>query len=313
MERLLGYDSGELFNLDVSQTYLHKKDREKFQAEIGKTGQVENYQAILRKKDGTPILCLISASAWDAEGRPGGYCGFIREGKQVTAAFKSFHGQWAQALKDASFFRRAFCDELLERVSQNPETDPFESGMRDATILTLKVRELNSLLTSLDAARFSGLMNDLLTDVMDLVYGHGGTVYRLSGEGFSAAFGCPISSGKDALRAAEAAMEIDQYLQTFNDVRPDYLRDPVSVGVGLASGKVFSGVMGSIRRQEYVVVGEAETHSAKLSLFSGRSGRTVLLDEATSKLISPNVCCTRVGQFTAQLSGEPAPLYGFAR
>jgi adenylate cyclase len=125
-----------------------------------------------------------------------------------------------------------------------------------------------------------------------------------------ATFGAPVSTGQDALNAVEAAQKIYDYLRTFNDVRPDYLSEPVRAGLGLATGMVFAGVIGSIRRQEYTVLGDAVNVASRLEDLTRRSPEKILMDEATYNEIKDAHPCRKV--FFGHVRGRAGsiPIYG---
>jgi len=152
-------------------------------------------------------------------------------------------------------------------------------------VLFFDIRGSSAIAEYLESGLFASMLSDILTDVMDLIYGNHGSVNKLLGDGLMATFGCPISHDNDALNAVRAAVQIREYLSTFNDVRPDYLRDDVRAGIGIATGKVFSGVIGSIRRQEYTVLGDAVNVASRLESSTKSLGEEILVDENTHTLV----------------------------
>lgn len=83
------------------------------------------------------------------------------------------------------------------------------------------------------------MLSDILTDVMYLIYGNHGSVNKMLGDGLMASFGCPISYDNDAFNAVHTAVQIREYLSTFNDVRPYYLHNNVRAGIGIGRSLIF--------------------------------------------------------------------------
>lgn len=176
------------------------------------------------------------------------------------------------------FFSRDFLDQVLEeKISHN-----LGGERLPATILFLDIRNSTSIAEQIDPAVFSQFLSEIFTDVMDLVYGNHGSVNKLIGDGLLATFGCPVRTEKPALDAMHCALAIRDYMATFNEVRPDYLKEPVKIGIGIATGVVFAGNTGSVRRMEYTVLGDAVNIASRLESLTKFAGVDIFLDGATA-------------------------------
>ena len=134
----------------------------------------------------------------------------------------------------------------------------------------------------------------LFTDLMDLVYSYNGSVNKIMGDGLLVTFGAPVSGGHDALNAVQCAIKIREYIASFNDIRPSYLERPVEAGVGIATGRVFAGNIGSNRRMEYTVLGDAVNVAARLESLTKLARVDNLVDGDTFNKVKSAVNAKRV-------------------
>ncbi|HNX57965.1 MAG TPA: adenylate/guanylate cyclase domain-containing protein [Spirochaetota bacterium] len=291
MEKLLGYEPGGLMKAGVKATLDSDKDRGIFQETIEREGSVHNYQMTMRRKDGTPLFCLVDAVVWKEDGAVIGYHGIVKTRDDIVDAFQRYflklkeeksliRKERRSLVSDSRLVMTYISEDLIEYIQQTGE-NPFVNRRRVATVLFFDIRGSSAIAESLESERFASILSDILTDVMDLVYGNHGSVNKLLGDGLMATFGCPITHGDDAYNAVQAAVRIREYLSTFNDVRPDYLRDPVRAGIGIATGSVFSGVIGSVRRQEYTVLGDPVNVASRLESSTKSLGEEILVDQKT--------------------------------
>ncbi len=198
-----------------------------------------------------------------------------------------------------SHFGQAAIDELLGR-----DVAADTGRIVRATILFFDLRNSTGIAEQIPPGTFSSFLNELFTDIMDLIYGNGGSVNRLIGDGILATFGCPESTGRDARNAALTALQIRDYLSTYNEVRPSFLLDPVAAGLGLATGPVFMGLIGSVRRREYSIVGDAVNLAARLESLTKRGPFGILIDGETKTAAGPDFITRRVR--VSQIRGKKA-------
>jgi len=151
-----------------------------------------------------------------------------------------------------------------------PEGDAaprLESRRLEATVLFCDLRGFTTLSERLEAEQVIAVLNRYLEAVSTAVFAHGGTVVSYQGDGVMAVFGAPLPQQDHAVRAFAAAREIlDDALPRFNAwlMEERLAEGPLDAGIGLNTGQVMSGLVGSERRVEYAAVGDATNVAARL-------------------------------------------------
>lgn len=181
----------------------------------------------------------------------------------------------------------------------------------EATVLFCDLRGFTTLSERLEAEQVIAVLNRYLDAVSGAVFSHGGTVVSYQGDGVLAVFGAPLPQEDHAARALAAAREIlDEALPRFNDWLLEQRLDgqPLDVGIGLNSGPVMSGLVGSERRVEYAAVGDATNVAARLQALGrdGAGGRLFVADSTHRQLGAAADGLRRRG--TVELRGRREPV-----
>jgi PAS domain S-box-containing protein len=312
MEVLLGYERGALLGMEVIDIFDSQLDRGPYQEIIEKQGVVHQYPLVLKRRDATPLPCVIDAITWQEGNLILGYHGLIRTRMELVESFVAFFNQLKEErrqirkqrkhmITDTMLLNQYLGEDIIDYIRKTG-TNPLGTKKQKVTVLFFDIRNSTGIAEKLEPEIFAEFLNDILKDIMDLVYGCKGSVNKLTGDGLMATFGAPLQTGQDALNAVDAAQEIYHYLRTFNDVRPEYLKEPVTAGIGIATGTVFAGVIGSVRRQEYTVLGDAVNVASRLENLTRRSAEKVLMDEATYHEAGKVFPCRKA--FTGRVRGR---------
>jgi class 3 adenylate cyclase len=208
-------------------------------------------------------------------------------------------------ISDAMLLNRYVGEDIIDYIRKTGR-DPLRTKKQKVTVLFFDIRNSTGIAEKLAPETFAEFLNDILKDIMDLVYGRKGSVNKLIGDGLMATFGAPFSTGQDAQNAVETAQEIYRYLKSYNDVRPAYLDEPVGAGIGLATGTVFAGIIGSVRHQEYTVLGDAVNIASRLEKLTRTSAEKVLMDEATYDEVKDLFPCRKA--FNGRIRGRTGPM-----
>lgn len=204
---------------------------------------------------------------------------------------------------------RYFPDQIVKRILNDEISNKPGGIIQTATILFLDLRNSTALAEEIGAHAFAGMLNMLFTDFMDFVFGYGGSVNKLLGDGILATFGCPEESPDDAANCVRCALDIRRAVQTLNELEPDFLPGPIQVGMGIATGKVFAGNVGSVRRMEYTVLGDPVNIASRLQQATKKLDTDILADEETVLRLGEEVDATRAGITRLRGKSRPQAIY----
>ena len=143
------------------------------------------------------------------------------------------------------------------------------------------------------------VLNRYLSLMTDAILDHGGTLVDYMGDGVMAAFGAPIPTDDHADRAVEAAREMTtDKLEAFNGwLEASGIGDGFRMGIGLNSGPVMSGSVGSDRRLEYAVIGDTVNTASRIEGLTKQVPHAVLLGEGTYTSLRSTEGLTFVDEF----------------
>jgi adenylate cyclase len=195
-------------------------------------------------------------------------------------------------------------DYVLTRSARTLRFLPGER--REVTILNSDIAGFSSLSQSMDAQELVAFLNDYFRRMIRVVLDHGGNIDKFQGDGMLVVFGAPNPMDDHAERALQAALAMVREIELFNRDQQAAGRFSISVGMGLDTGEVVAGHVGSDDRMEFTLIGVPVNNSAYLSKV--RPAR-VLMSEATRSRVPNGV---RVADFEPiQLKGsrEPQAIY----
>jgi adenylate cyclase len=178
-----------------------------------------------------------------------------------------------------------FSVDVVEKIlSQSGGHHAYGENL-EATIFFLDVRNFTTLSENVEPNLVAEVLNRLYTDIMDLILTYKGSVNKIIGDALLATFGCPVRGDRDAQNAVECALAIRDTMQLFNDTRPEYLKEKISIGMGIATGRVFAGTIGSYRKMDYTVIGDTVNIAARLEGLTKQTRFDLIIDKNTREAI----------------------------
>ncbi|QNI71877.1 adenylate/guanylate cyclase domain-containing protein [Cyanobium sp. NS01] len=130
-------------------------------------------------------------------------------------------------------------------------------------------------------------LNRYLGEMVEVINAHGGTVDKFIGDAVMAVFGSPIGRGPEAeaTAAVRCAVAMRRALQRLNGAWRAEELEPLDSGIGLASGEVIVGQIGSPRRMEFTVIGDKVNLASRMEGLTRTAGAPLLFDAATAELV----------------------------
>ena len=180
---------------------------------------------------------------------------------------------------------------------------PMEKGgtLRKATVLFADVRGFTNLTERTPPKEMVAMMNEYFERVAQVIFKHDGTLDKYIGDAVMALWGAPLSYDNDEAQAVRAAVEIQQSVDEFNESRVAAGKEPIGVGIGVATGQLIAGYMGSSQTLSYTVLGRSVNLSARLCGMA----------EPGEVLLAPTTC-EYVGDLVETEEMEPIPLKGIS-
>lgn len=181
----------------------------------------------------------------------------------------------------ANLFGHYIPPELVEEMSKSPQEYSLAGENREMTVLFSDVRGFTSISEGMDPKQLTQLMNALLTPMTRVIHKHRGTIDKYMGDAIMSFWGAPIADPEHARHALHAAMEMIDELKIMQaDFRQRGWPD-VNIGIGLNTGNMNVGNMGSEFRMAYTVLGDAVNLGSRLEGLTRNYGVNIIVSETT--------------------------------
>ena len=185
----------------------------------------------------------------------------------------------------ADLFGQYVPPELVDEMSDDPESFSLEGESRDLTVLFSDVRSFTNISEGLDPKELSQLMNEYLTPMTRIIHEHRGTIDKYMGDAIMAFWGAPLHDGDHARHALETGMAM---LSDLRVLQSDFEKKgwpPIKIGVGLNTGLMNVGNMGSEFRMAYTVLGDAVNLGSRLEGLTKNYGVEFIVSESTKAAV----------------------------
>jgi len=170
-----------------------------------------------------------------------------------------------------SNFQRYFAPNVAAQIAQQTGAVQLGGQKRPVVIFFSDIRGFTAMSETMSPDNIATLLTEYFTEMVELVFEHGGTLDKFMGDAMLALWGAPIVHEDDADRAMQCALDQLTALEKLNRKWKDEGRPELGVGFGINFGEVFAGNIGSDRRLEYTVIGDAVNTASRLCANAGRN------------------------------------------
>ncbi|GAB4417969.1 MAG: adenylate/guanylate cyclase domain-containing protein [Sideroxydans sp.] len=174
--------------------------------------------------------------------------------------------------------------ELVDELAKHPESVSMEGESREMTILFSDVRGFTTISEGLDPKALSELMNQFLTPLSRVIYRQRGTIDKYMGDCIMAFWGAPLPDERHAYHAILAGLEMQRALAELQPAFKQRGWPEIHIGVGINSGRVSVGNMGSEVRVAYTVMGDAVNLASRLEGITKEYGAQILVGDTTRQM-----------------------------
>jgi adenylate cyclase len=161
-------------------------------------------------------------------------------------------------------FQRFFSPSMVQQMVEGKLKLDGVGETRDVTVLFADIRGFTAMTENANAHEIVELLNDYFEVMVEVLFRFDGTLDKYVGDEIMALFGVPVDTDDSAARAVECALEMQNALQEFNRTRTAERQQPVHVGIGINSGQVIYGAIGSTKTLQYTVIGDAVNTASRL-------------------------------------------------
>jgi adenylate cyclase len=181
----------------------------------------------------------------------------------------------------AGLFGQYVPPELVDEMAKDPGAYSLEGSSREMTVLFSDVRGFTTISEGLDPKQLTKLMNEFLTPMTHVIHHHRGTIDKYMGDAIMAFWGAPLPDPDHARNALLAGMEMIAKLESLQEHFKANGWPPIRVGVGLNTGDMTVGNMGSEFRLAYTVMGDAVNLGSRLESLTKNYGVSIMVSEFT--------------------------------
>jgi len=176
-------------------------------------------------------------------------------------------------------FQRLLSPDLAEMVVSGALNVEKGGTNRVATVMFVDIRDFTAMSEDIPAAEILQMLNEYYEKIVDIVFTHEGTVDKFIGDAIMVIWGAPVAHDDDPARAVRAAIDIRRELVDFNKQRVSVGKREIKIGVGINTGKVVAGYIGSSQTMSYSVVGDTVNTAARLC--SAAKAGEIIISEIT--------------------------------
>ncbi len=268
---------------------------------VGRTivSPLRELERTITRVDEGDIGARVAVTGEDELGRLAGSFNEMLAGLEREAVIRDLFGQYVTP-------------ELAAAAIDDPAR--LEGQLVTSTVLFADIRDFTGLSESVPASELLAMLNRYFDRMAQVVVDHGGFVNKLGGDSLLAVFGSPLNPAHGhAAHAVRAAVAMEEALAEFNEEQRQAFLPEIMIGIGVASGDVVAGNVGSSAKLEYTVLGDAVNVAARLQELTKELGEPVLLSAETARLAGESDRFADCGEVEVRGKSRPVRVVRFER
>lgn len=184
-------------------------------------------------------------------------------------------------------FQRLLSPNLVEQIVNGALQLDQGGTKRQVTMLFADIRGFTSMSERTSPEDMVKTLNDYFEMMVDVLFNHGGTLDKYVGDEVIGLFGAPVSLPDAPLRAVRCGLEMQRALEEFNRIRETNGQEAIHIGIGINTGEVIAGAIGSSQTLQYTVIGDPVNIASRLC--SVAKAGEVIISEYTMRSVQNDV------------------------
>ncbi len=208
-----------------------------------------------------------------------------------------------------SMFGTMVSQEVLKYLEDHPERLSLSGQKTDATMFFSDVAGFTSISENLPPEKLSELLNRYLSPMTSVIMNRRGYVDKYEGDAIMAEWGVPFPLADHAVQACLAALEQQEMLDVLRPILERQFGYAIHVRMGINSGRVTAGNMGSERRQQFTVMGDAVNQAARLEPVNKDYGTRIIIGQATYDIAKDSIETRMLDKIVVAGKTQPVCIY----
>ncbi|MBU2862282.1 adenylate/guanylate cyclase domain-containing protein [Reinekea forsetii] len=209
-----------------------------------------------------------------------------------------------------SAFKHYLSPALVDQLTANPDLVNFGGEEKELSILFSDIRNFTNLSETVTPSELSRFLQAYMDPMTDCVLNNNGTLDKYIGDAVMAIFGAPVPFDSHPVDACQAAVDMIKALDHIIDRVPDLKRlFPVKAGIGVHTGNVVVGNLGSSQQFNYTVIGDAVNLAARIESLTKSYGVEIMISDATYEKVKHHFVCRDLDRVRVKGKQEPVELY----
>lgn len=201
---------------------------------------------------------------------------------------------------------------ILQTIMENSRSDVLQAeiGLREnLTILFSDIRGFTSLSEVLPAEQVVGILNGYFKGMVEIIFRRRGTLDKFIGDAIMAFWGAPLRDMDHAQKGVEAAIEMLRWLELYNQELIAAEQRPLDIGIGLHTGEVILGNIGSEQKLDYTIIGDNVNLSSRLEGLTKVYGVALIISESTWQQLDAQIICRKLDVVQVKGKSQPIAIY----
>lgn len=215
-------------------------------------------------------------------------------------------------VKERDALARFLPGPVVDQLSRDPSALSLGGEEQEATVLFADIRDFTALSHTMKPADVVLLLNEYFAEMVDEIFKRNGILDKFIGDAIYAVFAPPLAVEDQAKRALECALGMLERLEGLNRVRLARGDPPLRIGIGIHTGKLLAGNVGTPVRMEYTHIGDVVNTASRIEGLTKELKEPLLISEATYKQTQGVVDMVARMMAPIPVKGKPEPLRVYA-